>query len=83
MILTIEIPDKQAAALQAKAASEGLTLEDWFRRLAGAEVPSGQAPSRRIRHTLSELVEQCDPHGPPSAEDRLWMDTPAVGGEVL
>jgi hypothetical protein len=33
----IELPDDQAAALKAKAAAQGLTLEDWFQRLA-AEV---------------------------------------------
>jgi hypothetical protein len=34
----IEIPDRQAAALKAKAAAQGLTLEEWFKRLA-AEAP--------------------------------------------
>jgi hypothetical protein len=31
----IELPDDQAAALKAKAAAQGLTLEDWFKSLAG------------------------------------------------
>ena len=31
----IELPDDQAAALTAKAAAQGLTLEDWFKSLAG------------------------------------------------
>jgi len=30
----IEIPDDQAAALKAKAAAQGLTLEGWFKKLA-------------------------------------------------
>jgi uncharacterized protein (DUF433 family) len=30
----IEIPDDQAAALQAKAAAQGLSLEGWFQKLA-------------------------------------------------
>jgi hypothetical protein len=30
----IRIPDRQAAALKAKAAAEGLTLEAWLGRLA-------------------------------------------------
>lgn len=30
----IEIPDKQAEALQAKAAEQGLTLEAWFEQIA-------------------------------------------------
>ena len=30
----IDLPDDQAAALQAKAAAQGLSLEEWFRVLA-------------------------------------------------
>lgn len=29
MTLKIELPDEQAAALRAKAAAQGLSLEDW------------------------------------------------------
>ena len=36
----IELPDDQAAALTAKAAAQGLTLEDWFKSLA-VEPPAG------------------------------------------
>src|SRR5260221_5877239 len=32
----IEIPDEQAAALRARAAAEGLTLEFWLKKLAQA-----------------------------------------------
>ena len=32
----IELPDEQAAALTAKAAASGLTLEAWLNQLAGA-----------------------------------------------
>jgi hypothetical protein len=39
----IELPDEQAAALKAKAAAAGLTLEAWLNKLASAE-PSGQNP---------------------------------------
>jgi hypothetical protein len=38
-MVVIELPDDQAAALKAKAAAQGLTLEDWFRSLA-AETPA-------------------------------------------
>jgi hypothetical protein len=34
----IEIPDEQAAALKAKAAAEGLSLQAWLTRLA--EIPA-------------------------------------------
>jgi hypothetical protein len=36
----IELPDEQAAALKAKAAAAGLTLEAWLKQLAGAEPPA-------------------------------------------
>ena len=34
MTLTIELSDDQAAALRAKAAAEGLSLEVWIQKLA-------------------------------------------------
>ncbi len=36
----IELTDDQAAALEAKAAAQGLTLEDWFKSLV-VETPAG------------------------------------------
>jgi plasmid stability protein len=38
----IELPDEQAAALKARAAREGLTLEDWFRKWAEEQPPAMQ-----------------------------------------
>jgi plasmid stability protein len=40
----IELPDQQVAALKARAAAQGLTLEAWLRKLADEETPSA-APS--------------------------------------
>jgi hypothetical protein len=76
--IKIELSDDQAAALRAKAGTEGLSLEDWFRRLADQEVRP-----RKRRYVLAELVEQCDPKAPWSAEDREWLDAPAIGCERL
>ena len=39
----IELPDEQAAALKAKAAAEGLSLQAWLNKLAGAE-PAAERP---------------------------------------
>ena len=47
----IEPPDEQAAALKAKAAAEGLTLEAWLNRLACAE-PSAEQPLK----TAADIV---------------------------
>ncbi len=75
----IQIPDDQAAALQAKAAAQGLTLAAWLRSLSGLE------ESRRVkaRYTLAELVGQCDLAAPLSEEDKAWLDATDVGRETV
>lgn len=83
MIVKIELSDEQAAALTAKAAIHGFTLEDWFRQLAAQEAPTGRSQPRKSRYDLAELIRQCDADAPLSAEDRAWMDAPAIGREVL
>jgi len=79
----IELSDEQAAALRAKAAAQGLTLETWLQKLAAVEPLGDRGRPRKGRYSLSELMEQCDLNAPPSAEDRAWLDSPAVGREVL
>jgi hypothetical protein len=73
----IQIPDDQAAALQAKAAAQGLTLEAWLKNLAGLEKPQ----VRKGRYRLADLVAQCDSGAPLSEEDKAWLDGPDVGRE--
>ena len=36
----IDLSDEQAAALKAKAAARGLSLEGWFQMIASQEAPS-------------------------------------------
>jgi hypothetical protein len=79
----IQLPDEQAAALTARAAAQGLTLEDWLGKLAATETPAGHARPRERRYNLDELMAQCDPNAPLSAEDRTWLDAPAAGREAL
>jgi hypothetical protein len=79
----IQLPDEQAAALAAKAAAQGLSLEDWLGKLAAMEAPAGQASPARKRYSLAELISRCDPNAQPSAEDRAWLDAPPVGREAL
>jgi len=58
----IELPDEQAAALTAKAAAQGLTLEDWLGKLAETEAPlSPQETASRILQ-LQKRVKP-DPEG--------------------
>lgn len=40
-------------------------------------------PQKRPHYSLEELLAQCDPHAEISEEDREWIDTPAVGKEIL
>lgn len=83
MTVTIQLSEDQAAALEAKAAARGLTLEDWIRQVAAREVSATEPRRHRPRFTLAELMEQCDLHAPMSAEERVWLDAPAVGREAL
>ena len=76
---SIQIPDEQAAALQAKAAAQGLTLEAWLRKLAGLE----EQRIQKGRYSLAELVAQCDPTAPLSEEDAAWLDAPSMGREAV
>jgi plasmid stability protein len=58
-VTRIELPDELTAALKAKAAAAGLTLEAWLMKLAEAE-SSGEAATR----TGADLVAamQASPH---------------------
>ena len=79
----IQLPDEQAAALAAKAAAQGMTLADWLGKLAATETPVGSACPSKGRYSLAELMAECDPNAALTAEDRAWLDAPAVGREAL
>jgi antitoxin ChpS len=52
----------------------------------GMVVANGQLvvdPKPRSRYTLAELLAASDYSQPLSAEEREWIDAPAVGGELL
>ncbi len=60
----IEIPDDQAAALKARAAAQGLTLEAWLGKLA--EESSDAEPRKPLKTGRGMLAK----YGPaPSAEE--------------
>jgi plasmid stability protein len=49
----IDIPDDQAAALKAKAAADGLSLEGWFQKVARQEArPEGVRTPKRSAYGL-------------------------------
>ncbi|MBF8300421.1 MAG: hypothetical protein HW394_791 [Acidobacteria bacterium] len=49
----IDLSDDQAAALKAKAAAHGLSLEGWFQKIASQEAPpQGERPPRKSAYGL-------------------------------
>ena len=52
----------------------------------GIAVESGRLvvePRQRRRYTLDELLAQCDPKARRSKEEREWLDSGPVGGELI
>jgi hypothetical protein len=60
MSLTLKLSDEDATALQAKAAAEGLSLEEWLRKLAQPE-PSGSRPLQHIADIIVESMKDVPP----------------------
>ena len=59
----IEVPDDQAAALRAKAAAQGLSLQAWLGKLAREEAETRVKPKKSAYGLLAK-------YGPaPSAEE--------------
>ena len=40
-------------------------------------------PRTRPRYSLEELLAQCHDAGPPSAEERAWIEAKPVGNELM
>ncbi len=52
----------------------------------GMAVESGRLvvePQLRPRYTLDELLAQCDPKAARTKEEREWLDSKPVGGELI
>jgi hypothetical protein len=60
MTLLIELPDDQAAALEAKAAAEGLSLAEWLQQLA-EQPPTTHQPHRHISEVICENMQDVPP----------------------
>jgi hypothetical protein len=56
----IELPDDQAAALQAKAAAEGLSLAEWIQQIAEQAQATGR-PHRHIADVICENMKDVPP----------------------
>ena len=65
MAVSIEVSNEQLAALKARAAAQGLTLQDWLKKLAGEEAEPTQ-PHQPFKSGYGMLAK----YGPaPSAEE--------------
>jgi len=65
MTVTIEFSNEQLATLKAKAAAQGLTLQDWLQKLAGEDPKSAQ-PDKPFKSGYGMLAK----YGPaPSADE--------------
>ena len=53
----IELPDEQAAALKAKAAAKGLTLEEWFGQMAADESTDVEIALQRKQTAAATILE--------------------------
>lgn len=52
----------------------------------GIAVESGRLvvePQQRRRYTLNELLAECKPKAKRNKEDRHWVDSKPVGGELI
>ena len=52
----------------------------------GIAVQSGRLvvePQHRPRYSLDELLAKCDPKAPRTKEEREWLDSEPVGGELM
>jgi hypothetical protein len=56
----IELSDETAAALKAKAAAEGLSVEEWIQRLAEPARP-GERPLQHIADIIIENMKDVPP----------------------
>lgn len=61
----LELPDRQAAALAAKAAAQGLTLRAWLQKLADEEVPLSSISPKDAVARIREIQKRTrpDPEG--------------------
>lgn len=88
MTFTIRLSDEQAAALQAQAAEEGLSVEAWLQRLAEQQaqlrsLATNQPCDRPVWEIISERMKSlppdvldCLPHDAASEHDHYLYGAP-------
>ena len=75
--IKIDLPDQQAQALTAKAAAQGLTLEDWFRRVAEQETQAEAAPAdpQEWIRQFDAFVSSLDPNTPVLSDEAMSRES--------
>jgi hypothetical protein len=76
MTIQIELPEDQAAALTARAAEEGLSLEEWFKRIATIESgpPQEFANGKERARAFLEWVDSF-PDTPPLSDEAISRES--------
>jgi len=74
MTVTIELSDEQAAALEAQAAKEGLSVEAWLQRLAEQHAETRIAGSRAADRPVWEIMLEHMKSVPAEVFERLPTD---------
>lgn len=49
----------------------------------GGDAKAGDEPAPRKRYTIEELLDGSDYSAPQPPEEREWIDSPAVGRELI
>ncbi|HEY2382603.1 MAG TPA: hypothetical protein VGK48_15620 [Terriglobia bacterium] len=65
MTVKIDLPDDQAAALRAKAAAQGLSLEEWFRALAERSGSPNPGQNGRDTRAIWDVIAENMKNVPP------------------
>lgn len=58
MTITIQLSDEQAAALQARAADEGLSVDAWLQKLAEQYAQGGRSPEQATARPVWEIFSE-------------------------
>ena len=61
MTLTIKLSDEQATVLQAKAAAEGLSVEEWIQKLAAPPQPTPERPLQAAAEIILSSMRDVPP----------------------
>lgn len=73
MTVTIELSEEQAEAVEARAAAQGLSVQDWLKQVAERQARTPLQPQPGRRH-ISEVIQDNMKDVPPEDLARLPAD---------